>query len=46
MGAEVVVQEVETERVRVAVRVRVHPTELASRQRALWAALDSHVFNG
>jgi small-conductance mechanosensitive channel len=46
MGAEVVVQEVETERVRVAVRVRVHPTELAARQRALWAALDSHVFNG
>lgn len=41
LGCEVLVQEVEAERIRVAVRARVQPAELAERQRAVWAAVSS-----
>lgn len=45
-GAELVVQEVEVERVRVAVRQRVQPAESAERQRTLWAAIAPQVLDG
>lgn len=46
VGADLVVLEVEVERVRVAVRMRVHPQEIAARQHALWTAVGPHVLEG
>jgi len=40
LGCEVVVQEVEAERIRVAVRAMVHPSAFAERQRQLWATVE------
>ena len=40
LGCDVVVQEVEAERIRVAVRAMVHPSEFAERQRQLWATVE------
>ncbi len=43
LGFAVIVQEVEQERVRVIVRTKVHPVDLAERQRELWELVEGSV---
>ncbi len=40
LGCEVVVQEVEAERIRVAIRTMVHPVDLGERQRSVWKIVE------